>query len=92
MHGLASRAKILLFKEREQNNTVIAEKLNMASKTIGVWTNRWNDTADTNISIFERLSDAKRSGKPTSITSDQLCRFIALACDNPADYNRPLSH
>ncbi|MCY4046071.1 MAG: hypothetical protein OXE99_13465, partial [Cellvibrionales bacterium] len=92
INGLASRAKILLFSEREQNNKVVAEQLNIAAKTVGVWTHRWNDTADSQLSIFERLSDAKRSGKPSSITSDQLCQFIALACDNPADYNRHISH
>lgn len=92
LNGLANRAKILLFSEREQNNKVVAEKLNMAAKTVGVWTHRWNDTAGSKLSIFERLSDAKRPGKPSSITSDQLCQFIALACDNPSDYNRPISH
>ena len=92
IHGLASRAKILLYAEREQNNTVVAKKLNIAAKTVGLWTHRWNDTADSQLSIFERLSDTKRSGKPSSITSDQLCQFIALACDNPVDYNRPISH
>ncbi len=92
IHGLAIRSKILLYAEREQNNTVVAKKLDIAAKTVSLWTHRWNDTADSQLSIFERLSDTKRSGKRSSITSDQLCQFIALACDNPADYNRPISH
>lgn len=91
-HGLVSRAKILLFAEKEQNNKVVGEKLNVSTKTVGVWTHRWNDTDDKRLSIFERLCDAKRPGRPSSITSAQLCQFIALACDNPADYNRPISH
>ena len=36
IHGLASRAKILLYAEREQNNTVVAKKLGAIVKS-GVW-------------------------------------------------------
>jgi transposase len=43
-------------------------------------------------SVAARLTDAPKSGRPARITPEQLCQIIALACELPADSDRPISH
>jgi len=43
------------------------------------------------LSVAERLADAPRPGAPARITTDQVCRIIALACEAPAESERPIS-
>ena len=43
------------------------------------------------LSAEERLADAPRSGAPARITADQVCRIVALACETPAESERPIS-
>jgi len=40
----------------------------------------------------ERLADAPRSGAPATITAEQTCAIVALACERPQDSGVPLSH
>ena len=56
------------------------------------WTHRWADLKELGEPVLERLSDAKRSGKPPKVTAEALCKLVALACDNPQNYGRPISH
>jgi transposase len=38
------------------------------------------------------LADAPRSGRPDTFTAEQYCRIIALACEEPKEHGRPITH
>jgi putative transposase len=42
--------------------------------------------------VEEVLADEPRSGKPTTFTPEQICRIVALACEDPRDCGRPVTH
>ena len=41
--------------------------------------------------LEDRLSDVPRPGKPARITAEQVAKIVALACETPADSQRPIS-
>ena len=41
--------------------------------------------------VEDRLTDAPRPGKPRTITAEQECQIIALACEAPSESGRPIS-
>jgi hypothetical protein len=41
---------------------------------------------------LEQLLDAPRPGGPATFTLEQTLQLFALACENPADSRRPISH
>jgi len=89
--SLVLRAKIILRAEGLQNNKAVAEELNISVQVVGKWCHRWNDLIAKN-SIASTLKDAKRPGTPPKISAESLCKLVALACDSPAKYNRPITH
>jgi len=42
--------------------------------------------------VLERLYDAPRPGTPATFSVEQWCQIMALACEPPADSQRPISH
>src|SRR4051812_21731924 len=44
------------------------------------------------LSIEDRLRDAPRSGKPSTITAEQICAIVAMACEAPSPSGRPITH
>lgn len=42
--------------------------------------------------VEEVLVDEPRSGKPATFTPEQICRIVALACEDPRDCGRPVTH
>lgn len=89
--NIAKRAKIIIMANHENlSNIEIAQRLNIYSADITFWTSRWIETA--HLPIEDRLSDLARSGAPDTFTPEQLCRIIALACESPAEYGRPINY
>jgi putative transposase len=43
------------------------------------------------VGIAERLQDAERSGAPATFELEQVLHLFKLACDDPSEYNRPIS-
>jgi transposase len=43
-------------------------------------------------SVPERLQDALRSGSPPTFTAEQLTHLFAIACEDPRESGRPISH
>ena len=43
-------------------------------------------------SVLERLQDAPRSGSPPKFTAEQLTHLFAIACEDPRESGRPISH
>jgi putative transposase len=58
------------------------------------WRLRWlvlQPASLDDLPITDRLTDAPRPGKPVRITAEQVTQIVALACDPPADSQRPIS-
>ena len=91
---LAVRARIVLAAGDGLNNSEIARWLDLDDETPGQWRGRWlafRDVPLETVSVAERLADAPRCGAPARFTPEQVCQIIALACERPADSNRPIS-
>ncbi len=90
---LALRARIILAAAEGHNNSQIARHLDLDVNTVRLWRQRWLAFAPiplADLSVEERLSDVPRSGRPVQITADQRCNIVALACEAPANANRPI--
>jgi len=91
---LALRARIVLLAGDGWNNLQIARELGVDDETAGHWRRRWlqfRDVPLAEVSVAKRLADAPREGAPAKFTPEQVCQIIALACEKPADSNRPIS-
>jgi len=91
---LALRARIVLLAADGSSTEAIARHLQMDSDTARQWRARWSASAGSPAScrrVAERLADAPKSGRPARITPEQICQIIALACEVPADSDRPIS-
>jgi putative transposase len=91
---LAMRARIVLLAAEGLSTEEIARQLHLDGDTARQWRARWR--ADTGLPLAERsvaarLADAPKSGRPARITPEQICQIIALACEIPADSDRPIS-
>ena len=88
---IAKRAKIILMANGEgASNQQIADYLGMTKAKVILWIKRWIERALK--PIRERLADAPRSGRPDEITPEQWCQIMALACEPPETYGRPITH
>ena len=91
---LVLRARIVLLAHAGKNNEQIARELNIIVDTARLWRKRWLSFREiplTELSVSERLEDAPRPGKPATITAEQLCQIVALACETPLESKRPIS-
>lgn len=100
------RIQIILLAAMGINNTHIANKLEISRNTVRLWRERWYNSrhrlftaeqaelTDRKLGalIEETLSDRPRTGAPGKFTQEQLVKIIAIACENPALSNRPISH
>ena len=92
---LVLRARIVLAADGGKNNAQIARELDIEVRTVRRWRNRWlllQPIPLQDLSIQERLEDLPRPGAPPRITADQRCQIEALACEDPEDSERPISH
>jgi transposase len=85
---LAVRAHIVLLAAEGLTTSEVARRLHVHIDTAREWRERWRASAG---SPVERLTDAPKSGRPARITPEQICQIIALACEIPADSDRPIS-
>jgi len=67
------------------------------AQVLGVWRKgvsrqraRW--LAAPSATVVERLSDAPRSGAPSTFSPEQTCAIVALACEPPTASGIPISH
>lgn len=92
---LALRARIILTAADGANNAQIARQQAVSVDTVRLWRQRWLlllPVPLSELSVEERLADAPRSGKPATITDEQVCRIVALACEAPSQSGRPITH
>jgi putative transposase len=91
-HGLVTRANIILMSSQRQAYGAIAEALGIGTRAITRWTHRWESTQEAGVPVLARLVDQPRSGRPSEITPEQLCKLVALACESPGDHGLPITH
>ena len=97
------RANIILMAFEKQNNSEIAQKLNLERRCVGRWRRRWqlsfdallaiemNETsASLRRSVVDVLSDAHRSGRPSTFSNEQFARIVSVASQSPRDFERPV--
>lgn len=88
--SIVLRANIILMAGEGKLYQEIAAVLGVQRNAVTTWTTRWQELADK--PIRERLQDKPRPGAPDTFTPEQLCKIIAIACEAPKDYGRPITH
>jgi putative transposase len=103
---LVRRAKILLALGTGANQCHVMRQMHLNRGTVQVWCRRWcalapkleqreadagSDKALTTM-IVEALTDHPRSGTPATFTPEQIVQIVAVACEDPMDSGRPVSH
>jgi len=89
---IAQRARIVLHAADEQNNAEIARSLDISIKMVRQWRRRWVEGSQSAKPLLERLQDNERRGAPLKFTLEQQVECIAMACRDPKEYGRPMSH
>ena len=92
---IALRARIILAAGDGKSNAEIARTLHITLDTVRLWRRRWLDLQPISLddlSVEERLEDLPRPGAPARITPEQVCQITALACEEPEDSERPITH
>jgi len=89
---LGQRARIVLQAAKGHNNAEIARSLNISIKMVRQWRRRWIETTEQSQPVKERLQDRERTGAPLKFTLEQQIECIAMACRDPKQYGRPISH
>jgi putative transposase len=91
---LAQRVRIILLASAGKTHSQISQALGISIDMARLWRNRWSSFAPiplTELSVSERLEDAPRAGKPSTISAEQVCQIVALACEAPEKSGRPIS-
>ena len=91
---LALRARIILAAAHGANNCQLARQLDVSLDMVRRWRDRGlalQPALVEDLPLAERLTDAPRPGKPVRITDEQVAKIVALACEPPADSQRPIS-
>ena len=88
---LARRARMIVLAADGVGVGETAERLGVWRKGVSFWRGRWLAAA-AGTPVAERLADAPRSGAPATITPEQICAVVALACERPEESGVPLSH
>lgn len=89
---IAQRARIVLKAAVGQNNAEIARMLKISIKMVRQWRKRWVETREQLKTIMERLQDQQRPGAPLKFTLEQQVECMAMACRDPMEYGRCISH
>lgn len=92
---IALRARIVLAAAEGKSNAQIARTMHVTLDTVRLWRKRWADLepiSQEDLSVEERFEDLPRPGAPARITAEQVCSISALACEEPEDSERPITH
>ncbi len=91
---LALRGRIVLAAAEGLNNSQIARRERADVVTVRLWRGRWLGLAPielADLTVAERLADVPRPGRRATITAEQQCQIVALACEAPSRSDRPIS-
>ena len=78
--------------------------LNINYGTVMQWTKKWRSNAEKlalleseeskkkySDAVLSILSDEERPGAPAKFTAEQVCKIVAMSCENPEDSGYPVS-
>ncbi len=91
---VALRAQLLLAAADGANHCQIARQFDVSLDMVRRWRERWlacQAASLEDLPVADRLTDAPRPGTPVRITDEQVAKIVALACEPPADSQRPIS-
>src|SRR2546427_10511970 len=103
---LVRRTKILLALETGVTQCQVMRQMHLNRGSVQMWCRRWcalapklaqmeadegSDKALTSM-IVGALADHPRAGTPATFTAEQIVQIVAVACEDPADSGRPVSH
>ena len=88
---IALRAQIVILADAGETHREIARQLNISRQMARQWRSRWLSGAAKGLGAMARLQDSARSGAPAKFELEQVLHLFKLACDDPMDYNRPIS-
>ena len=104
-HAQVMRAHILLRAHAGDNNFAIATALGIHVETPRLWRGRWAAVAADLSSVEEDmddltlldfiltlLADEPRPGAPAVFSPEQICRIVAMACEDPTASGHPVTH
>jgi transposase len=102
---LRQRATIILLAFAKHGNREIAAAVGLSRRQVSLWRRRWADAWDrlTRIECTESraalcraversLRDEPRPGPPGKFTPEQIVQILAVACEPPAQSERPITH
>jgi len=89
--NIAKRAKlILLVVEDKLQHIEISKEVGIVQSELPKWIKRWQERKEE--TIEECLKDKARSGRKPTITAEQWCKIMALACEKPENHGVPITH
>lgn len=91
---ISIRAKIILMAHQGSSNLKIRHELGVSEEMPRNWRARWKLFEDIPLkdkSVAQRLADAPRPGAPATISPEAYCQIMALACQPPEQFGRPIS-
>jgi putative transposase len=99
------RARIILLAEEGMSNQQIADRLEGHRDAVRKWRDRWAAEVENLVAVEAKaddkklgeymlslLSDRPRSGTPGKFTAEQICQIVAISCEEPKEYGRPVTH
>jgi Homeodomain-like domain len=103
---LVRRAKMLWALETGATACQVARPMHRNRGTVRTWHQRWRALAPKReqcaaeggratvlrTMIVETWTDPPRPGPPATFTAEQSIQSVAVACEDPADAGRPVSH
>jgi transposase len=105
---IVQRARIILLAAQNLSIPAIAATLQTCTNTVRKWIQRYSHPPQASPSTenvplpspavqpppskLPLLADAPRSGRPDTFTVEQICNLIAIACEKPEHYGRPITH
>ena len=88
---MADRARIILWTEAGMAVDEIACRLEIHRSTVINWRRWYLERRAVSLSVQESLQDRPRSGRPSKFTLLEITRIKAIACEQPARLELPLS-
>jgi transposase len=88
---LADRARIVLWTAERVSVAEIAARLELHASTVINWRHWFLDRRAQGLDYRTCLCDLPRSGRPPDFDAQQVAQLKAVACEQPAQRNLPLS-
>ena len=105
-YWLVLRVKIVLYAATGAGNSEIARRVDTTRDTVREWRERWLEAEPRLLAVETKgldekeltalveavLSDTYRPGAPDTFTPEQLVKVVAVACEDPRESGREITH